>query len=76
MLLCSDGIQAVSLGFVCTRDRRAKLFWWQYSWGQNGAELGFFGLDLVGLCWLEFSGFNLMEHIEAQNYQSIFYYDF
>ena len=84
MLPCLDGIQAVSLGsFVqgivapsCFRDntRGAK----------TAQSMGFFwvGIPSVGVSWLEFSGqnskplSNLVEHIEAQNNQQVFYYDF
>ena len=85
MLLCSDDIQAVSLrSFVqgiepCQavlatilvgpkRDRAGIFF------GLDSVSGRLVGWDSVGQILNPLS--NLVEHIEAQNYQQVFYYDF
>lgn len=86
MLLCSDGIQAVSLGLFVQGIKLCQAVLVTISWAKTGQCWDLFGLDSVGLYWWEFSGYSysskttsLMEHIEAQhsrNYQQVFYYDF
>ena len=66
--LCSDGIQVVSLeSFVQGMKTRG---------AKTGQRWDSFGSDLVGLYWLEFSGYlvpkaiDLMEQFEAQEYRN------
>ena len=78
MLLCSHGIQAVSLGSFVQGIVVPSCFGGKTRGAKTGQRWDFLGLDSVGLYWLEFSGYSFktmkkMEHIEVQqNYQKVF----
>ena len=85
MLLCSDGIQAVSLGLFVQGIVLPSCIGDNTRGAKTGIVLGFFGLDSVGLYWLEFSGYLVLKPLfdgafwsttVPISYQQVFRYDF